>query len=46
VVSTKLLIHKPGEILWEQAAGIPEVCDPNSLSFKDIKTRSLSTLLS
>ena len=25
-VSTRMLIHKPEELSWEQAAGIPEVC--------------------
>lgn len=25
-VSTKMLMHKPWELSWEQAAGVPEVC--------------------
>lgn len=27
-VSTHMLIRKPGEMSWEEAAGIPEVCSP------------------
>lgn len=27
MVSTRMLIHKPKELSWEQAAGIPEVRD-------------------
>lgn len=27
-VSTHMLIHKPPELSWEQAAGIPEVSTP------------------
>lgn len=26
VVSTKTLFHKPSQLSWEEAAGIPEVC--------------------
>ena len=29
-VSTHMLIHKPKELSWEQAAGIPEVSSPAS----------------
>jgi NADPH:quinone reductase-like Zn-dependent oxidoreductase len=25
VVSTKMLIHKPEQLTWEEAAGVPEV---------------------
>lgn len=28
VVSTKTLFHKPVQLSWEEAAGIPEVCMP------------------
>lgn len=33
-VSTHMLIHKPRELTWEEAAGIPEVSSPHSVLFE------------
>lgn len=27
-VSTKMLVHKPAQLSWEEAAGVPEVIHP------------------
>ena len=33
VVSTKMLMRKPGELSWEEAAGVPEVGDLSFFKF-------------
>ena len=46
-VSTHMLIHKPAELSWEQAAGVPEVCHcvPVHLLKYDVGSVSADRLL-